>query len=468
MKNSVRQLSLSLVSLFWSLPLLAAELATDPMAEAPPFKNPDGSTKWQHIANFSASVFIILLVIISLLLWWANRRAGRANRELIEIKNNLEERVAQRTESLAQTADHLKRREAYISSVLDSMPAMLIGLNQQLEIIQWNRMAETITGRPIASILGQKLWQAYPAITITQEQLEQVLRSGETLSFKHSQRGQYYFDITAYALSDKADGGIVILINDVTKQLNAENKLAERDKLSAMGELTSARAYDLNLPLQSILSSLHNAQQQLQARELDVTKDEILAALQTFQASGQQAAAITQNLMQLAESQREQQQTCRLDEIMERSIAQAQQLFADATGLSFSDITIKRHYALQLPAVPCRAAEMQQVFVRLLRQAFHSLNQRDISSPTINVEIGEFFGSPWIKVQHNGTALCPAAQQDIFQPYYALAANPESCPAEQRLSYSYFIITEHHRGQMAVTSSAAAGTCFNIQLPAVN
>jgi hypothetical protein len=40
-----------------------------------------------------------------------------------------------------------------------------------------------------------------------------------------------------------------------------------------------------------------------------------------------------------------------------------------------------------------------------------------------------------------------------------------ACPVEHRLSYSYFIITDHHHGQMAVTSDENFGTTFNIQLP---
>ena len=80
------------------------------------------------------------------------------------------------------------------------------------------------------------------------------------------------------------------------------------------------------------------------------------------------------------------------------------------------------------------------------------------------VEIGEFYDSLWIKIEHNGKCLSPNEQLDIFQPFYAITNHESTCPVEQRLSYSYFIITDHHRGQMAVTSDEQNGTCFNIQL----
>ena len=78
----------------------------------------------------------------------------------------------------------------------------------------------------------------------------------ETITIKHSQRGQYYFDITLYPLQDQVEAGVVILIDDVTKKILAENMLIQNDKISSMGELASSMAHDINTPLQSILFDL--------------------------------------------------------------------------------------------------------------------------------------------------------------------------------------------------------------------
>jgi PAS domain S-box-containing protein len=190
------------------------------------------------------------LLIVAIFLLIANNRARRVNRELTDIKATLEDRVARRTASLIETTEILKSREQYITNIVESMPLMLIGLNQKMEIIQWNRVAETATGRPIATVLGKNLWEAYPAITLTPAQVTEVIRSKTTMAIKHSQRDQYYFDMTLYPLTAKDETGVIILVDDITKQMKAENKVSERDKMSAMGELASAMAYDINLPLQ--------------------------------------------------------------------------------------------------------------------------------------------------------------------------------------------------------------------------
>lgn len=430
------------------------------------FREEDGSTKWQYVANTTASVLILSLLIVLIFLIRAHIRSVRANRALTDIKATLEDRVARRTAVLQETTEQLQEREAYIASIVNSMPVMLIGLNQQLQITQWNKKAEEITGRPLTDVVGKNLWEAYAAITLTQEQVKSVLASGETLVLKHAQRGQYSFDITLYPLDDD-DTGIVILISDVTKQVNAENKVAERDKVSAMGELASAMAYDISLPMQTILSRATRAQQEIEAADLGDVKEFLLQEVETVRLSAHQATAIAQNLLDLAGSHRDSKQLADVPPIIDRSIALATDLFTDVDSLAFKHINIRRNYASPLPQIPCFPAELEQVFVRLMRNSFYALNAKtwgDNSKPWINIEIGEFYDSLWIKIEHNGKCLSANEQLDIFQPFFALTNHESTCPVEQRLSYSYFIITDHHRGQMAVTSDEQYGTCFNIQL----
>ena len=452
-----------------SLALLAlASLSSNTYADIfAVFREEDGSTKWQYVANTTASVLILSLAIALIFLIRAHSRSRRANRALTDIKATLEDRVARRTAVLQETTEQLQEREAYIASIVNSMPVMLIGLNQQLQITQWNKKAEEITGRPLNDVVGKNLWEAYAAITLTQEQVKSVLASGETLVLKHAQRGQYSFDITLYPLDNHDDTGIVILISDVTKQVNAENKVAERDKVSAMGELASAMAYDISLPMQTILSRATRARQEIEAADLGDVKEFLLQEVETVRLSAHQATAIAQNLLNLASSHRDTKQLADVPPIMDRSIALATDLFTDADSLAFKHINIRRNYTSPLPQIPCFPAELEQVFVRLMRNSFYALNAKtwdDNNKPWINIEIGEFYDSLWIKIEHNGKCLSPTEQLDIFQPFFAITNHESTCPVEQRLSYSYFIITDHHRGQMAVTSDEQYGTCFNIQL----
>jgi PAS domain S-box-containing protein len=432
------------------------------------FREQDGSTNWQYIANTSASLLIISLLVVLFFLMRANRRAMRSNRALTEIKATLEDRVAERTANLRETADQLRKREAYIASIVNSMPVMLVGINQSMQVTQWNKVAEETTGRPFTDVVGMNLWAAHPAITLTEEQVRSVLDSGETLKVKHTQRGQYSFDITLYRLEHDDDTGIVILISDITKQVNAENKVAERDKLSALGELASAMAYDISLPINTIFKRVSAARQQIETADLGPATPYLLQEVETVRQSAQQANAIARNLLELAGSHHNTRQMADAAAIMDRSIELASDLFTNSDGLAFRDIDIRRNYSAALPQISCIPSELEQVFTRLLRNAFYALQGSTLapdSKPRISVEVGEFMDSLWIKVGHRGKCLNADEQLDIFEPFFAISTSQTSFPVEHRLSYPYFIITEHHRGHMSVTSDEQLGTSFNIQLP---
>ncbi|ABD79273.1 two-component system sensor histidine kinase NtrB [Saccharophagus degradans] len=449
------------------------------------FKNPDGSTKWQHIANFSSSVLILLLLITAIFLFFSVRRAHKANKELKLIRDDLEQRVIERTATLdesnrllqranqmlegeisqhKETTALLQSSEAYTKSILDSMPLMLIGLNKDLGVTQWNNWAEKSTGIPADKVVGKYLWDAYPTITLTPDQINEVLEKGETVTIKHSQRGQYYFDITIYALKGHRETGLVVLVDDVTQQSKAENLLIQRDKFSAMGELAAAMAHDINIPLRAIVRDIHELRENISGEE--ISPRTLTRWLDDAKENSRQASAIISHLLEFSNSESQEKQLTSIPNIIDHSVLIAGSMFSDTDGLKFKDIQIERNYASDLPQVPCHISELQQVFLSLLRHACYSLvkSPKKSEKPSINISVSEFYDSMWIKIQHNGRGLTSDEQMTIFEPFYQNEAISNGCDLENRLSFSYFIITEHHHGQMAVTSDENVGSTFHIQL----
>ncbi|TVZ38160.1 PAS domain S-box-containing protein [Alteromonadaceae bacterium 2753L.S.0a.02] len=448
------------------------------------FKDEDGHTKWQHVANFSGGLLITLLTITLIFLALSYRNTWRANRELKEIKKNLEIRVQERTANLATanqaleaeigehkaTTHRLRTSQAYIKSILDSMPLMLIGLNKELEITQWNTSAEKITGAKNDQVLGKNLWDAYPTITLTPEQVREVLETGASRAIQHSQRGQYYFDITLYALQGNDEVGLVILLDDVTKRVKAENRMIELDKMASMGELAATMAQDIDTPLQKIsgsLSRMYDFARSEEMRSVAPEKcEELTQCLESALESSDYASAIVNNLDEFATHQGGNPQQVKIPDILEHTIATACKVISEPNGLKFRDIPISRNIQNNLSLVPCKIAELQQVFLGIFRHACHALGrcERADFQPKISIEVNEFYDAIWIKINHNGVGLSPEEQINIFEPYFLNAPENNGSLGTNRLSFAYFSVTEHHHGQMAVTSDVEVGTTFHVQL----
>ena len=454
----------------------------------------NGETNWQYVANFSSGILIIALSLTAIRLAFTRRAARRYNSELEEIRAQLEDRVKERTATLdnansllqqsnlaleeeitehRDTSKKLRLSESYITSILRSMPLMLIGLNKAGEITQWNSRAEEISRLPADKVLGKNLWQAYPTIAVTPEQIKQAQDEDKTLTVKYSQRGQYHFDITIYPLHDQLETGVVIMVDDVTQRVQSENMLVQRDKMSSMGEMASVMAHDINIPLQAIVKDLQIVRQDLTEEHIDPVG--INELLDSALIRGRQAASVIDNLVRFSDAGAGEKQLANIIEVMDHSVELAADVLSVTKGLRFKDVLINHNYADDLPQLRCHVPELQQVFLSLFRYSCYALGKVEDPehTPSINIEISEFYEAIWVRVQHNGLGMTTEEQQLVFEPFFANSHAAEDSDAQsdqqsgagERLSFAQFIIAEQHQGQIAVTSDINIGTTFHIQLP---
>ena len=419
----------------------------------------DGETNWQYVANFSSGVLIILLSITVISLFITSRRTKKANRALRAIRGALEQQVEEGSASLAEAIEKLKASEIYIKNILTSMPSMLVGLNKHMEITQWNLCAVETTGISYKEAIGKNLWEAYPAITISQQQVEEVIEEQKPATIKHNQRGQYYFNITIYPLKSDTETGVVILIDDVTQRSLAENKLIQRDKMASMGELASSMAHDINIPLQAIINDLSNLQTTIEAND-----NQLQATIQDATNYANQAAQIIGNLLVFSQSNQRKKRDEDIREILDSTLELAKNSITDVSGLQFKDIVIEKDYQADTPNIPCYRAELKQVFLSLFRHACHALGKaKHGDNPMIKIKVLTCYDSLWIKVQHNGEGLTGQEQHEIFEPFFYDKDQGNISAIENRLSFSQFIIVEHHEGHIFVTSDIDIGSTFHIE-----
>ncbi|MFT4825978.1 MAG: PAS domain S-box-containing protein [Halioglobus sp.] len=452
------------------------------------FRLEDGHTNWQYVANTTATILIAALTYTLVRLFMVFREARRYNQELEEIRSELEERVKERTATLDEsnrllqeshkvlegevvqhqnTAKALLQSESYIHSILRSMPLMLIGLDANGAVSQWNWRAEEVSGLKIADVMGRNLWRAYPSITVSPEQVKQAMEEDRTLTIKQSQRGRYHFDVTIYPLNEQTGLGVVILIDDVTQRVSTENLLIQRDKMSSMGELAGSLAQDISTPVHAMLMDIEEVKSRVSGQSYEAHRDPS-PMLDDALLRGEQVSAVISNLLAFSSGRPGDMKSADITEIIDHSLELAESVITTPTGIVFRDITISRSYEADLPHIPCHATELQQVFLSLFRHCATAMGEVDRAgySPEISIEANKFYDALWLKVQHNGKGITLAEQQVLFEPFFTdtTGASDANYETSLRLSYPYFIVTEQHRGQLAVTSDIDIGTTFHIQL----
>ena len=455
------------------------------------FRETDGSTNWQYVANTSSGLLIIALLIALIKITFTQRKISRFNKYLIDIKEDLEKRVSERTATLKEsneklsetnnalesevkkhltTARQLKKSEAYIAEVLSSMPLMLIGLDKKNRITQWNPKAEEISGISNKNAMGEYLWDAYPDITVSPEKIAEAQKKQTTVSIKYSQKGQYHFDILIYPLRESSKTGVVLLIDDITLRVNSETQLIQKDKMSLMGELASIMAHDVNIPISEMLKSIKMARSQLAQDNYE--KSEIMEELDNSLIGAQQARVVIENLINFSSDGSQPKANENILQVIDQSLELASDVLSINSGVNFHDVLIEKDYSKDLPQVACYAVELKQVFLSILRNACLFMGKVDANEyiPKINISVSSFYEDIWIKIKHNGAPMNDHEQQYLFDSFESPASsiankNPSKMDSAQRLSFSYFIIAEQHQGQLAVLCDENKNTVFSIRLP---
>ncbi len=111
-----------------------------------------------------------------------------------------------------------------------------------------------------------------------------------------------------------------------------------------------------------------------------------------------------------------------------------------------------------LPKVQCLPSQLNQVFMNLLVNAAHAIEE----SGTITVSSGQKGDEVWVQVTDTGNGIAAENLQKIFDPFFT--TKPIGQGTGLGLSLSYGIIQKHH-GRIEVSSVVGKGSTFRVWLP---
>lgn len=111
-----------------------------------------------------------------------------------------------------------------------------------------------------------------------------------------------------------------------------------------------------------------------------------------------------------------------------------------------------------IPEVECIASQINQVFMNILVNAAHAIEDHG----TITLTTGENDLFVWVKIQDTGKGISENEISRIFDPFYT--SKPVGSGTGLGLSLSYTII-EKHNGKIEVESTVGIGSTFTIWIP---
>lgn len=375
----------------------------------------------------------------------------------------------------ADPATALETAEARLRSILQTVPDALIIIDERGRIESLSSTAERLFGYTMDEVAGRNVRIFMPSPHREQHDgfLQRYLEIGE----------RHIIGIGRIVVGQRKDGSTFPMhltvgemrsgnrhfftgfIRDLTDQQLTENRLQElqsevthMSRFTALGEMASTLAHEINQPLTAINNYLRGCFRLLDRIEGEPAGEQAKVLRDAIGKAADQALRAGNIIRRLREF------VARGDS--ERRIESLPKLVEDASTLAL--IGAREHgivIAFRLdPAadqVLADRIQIQQVLVNLIRNAWDALIE---ASGRRQIEIGSRLrddGMVQVSVADSGAGLAPEVAANLFQPFVTTKRKGMGLG----LSICRTIV-EAHGGRIWVDRPAAGGTifCFTLRL----
>ncbi len=240
-----------------------------------------------------------------------------------------------------------------------------------------------------------------------------------------------------------------LAINETRGRLDvAMQQLIQAEKMTALGELVSGVAHEINNPLASILGYT-----QLALRE-DVPA-EVRRYIETAAAEAERAGRIVRNLLTFSRKHAPEKRNVDLNDIARKA------LLLKVYDFRVGRIAVVEDLEPGLPRTLLDAHQIQQIVLNLLNNAEHALDEVP-GERTIRVATRKVDGRLRLSVSDNGPGVPAALRERVFEPFFTTKGEDKGTGLGLSICKG---IVEQHGGTIRVEGEPGHGAAFVIDFP---
>ena len=381
----------------------------------------------------------------------------------------------------------LKHLQNYLTNIIDSMPSILIGVDVEGKVTQWNKTAEKNIGISKTEAQGKNISNVIPEMSLKMNKIIESIQTREVKYYPKEIRSIEndicYEDITIYPLVTSGVQGAVIRIDDVTDKVRMIEMMIQSEKMMSVGGLAAGMAHEINNPLAGIMQNIQVIENRLFqkipknvsiAKECNVSIETIInymkkrkidIMLQSVHQSGERASHIVQNMLSFSRKSENNNILNDITKIIDNTLDLTSNDYDLKKKYDFRKIKIIKDYQKNLPNVVCEFSKIQQVLLNLFKNGAQAMSAENgiTNNPQFIIQVKQIDNMLQIEIEDNGPGMSKEIQNRVFEPFFT--TKDVGSGTGLGLSVSYFIITDNHKGEMYVESEVGKGTKFTIKLP---
>ncbi|MGH6926594.1 MAG: PAS domain S-box protein [Propylenella sp.] len=373
---------------------------------------------------------------------------------------------------IAHATAEANAREAHVRSILDTVPDAMIVIDEQGIIQSFSSAAERLFGCSEGEVIGRNVKMLMPSPYREEHDgyLSRYLSTGErriigigrVVVGERRDGSTFPMELAVGEMHSSDRRYFTGFIRDLTERQQTEARLQELQaelvhisRLTAMGEMASALAHELNQPLSAIANYLRGSHRLL-ADRTEPDAGRLRTALDKASEQALRAGEIIRRLRDFVARREAEMQVESLSKLVEEASALAL-VGAKQHG-------IKVHFDLDRRAdlVYADKVQVQQVLLNLLRNAIDAMAESDSPRRELSISARATGGNMVeTSVADTGPGIAPEIEAQLFQPFVTTKKDGMGVG----LSISRTII-EAHGGSLWVEPNPGGGSVFRFTVRA--
>ncbi|WP_061848634.1 HAMP domain-containing sensor histidine kinase [Bradyrhizobium sp. DOA1] len=229
-------------------------------------------------------------------------------------------------------------------------------------------------------------------------------------------------------------------------------ELAHANRYSAVGELTTSIAHELNQPLGSILTNAETAELMLRANSPDI--NEVRQILADIRRDDQRASEVIRRLRSVLKKTPFEVKEIELNDTVREAIGLVK---AVADGRRIALIYTPVLVDLDVKGDP---VQLQQVILNLIMNAMDAVSDANADKREVSVSTVRAGNHAEIRITDTGPGIAATDLAKVFDPFFT--TKPQGMGMGLAIVKT---IIEAHQGDIAAATHAAGGALFTIRLP---
>ena len=366
---------------------------------------------------------------------------------------------------LYRSKKNLTKAEQFLKSIITSISSVLIVVDGELKVTEWNPSAQRYFNSSFAEAMGKPLFEMVPELEQFSSEIEASAINAEAsrpAELFFGDRRNTVFSLQIYPLVTDIPCGAILLISDITEKQRIDEQLRRSQKLEALGSLSAGLAHDVNNALGGIMGSISLIEFE---RETHPEKHNIEydGYLSTIKHSTERASGMVKQLLSLTKKEELKQEQIDLVKIL----TNVQKV---CTSSFDKRIKIKFLCNLEKAFILGDASQLEQVILNLAINGYHAMT---IMRPESESWHGELVLT-LVKIRRNDTWIYRASVKDsgvgipggdtekIFDPFYSTKPHGDGTGLGLAIVHK---IVSFCRGSIDVETVPGKGTEFILEFP---